>query len=145
LSSNTGEIVDFTSNSDPGVDEIIAHVTQNDITISCLATVTITSELFSQNSASEEGKRDNKGLPGYTFNHCPGELWRSSYDSERTIIIINSGHADFIFAAKNNSRKLRYITKLYAKELVLVNFPEADREKLLERMIELQLYTEENL
>ena len=41
--------------------------------------------------------------------------------------------------------KLRYIMRLFAKELVLANFPEADRDELLERMVELTLYTEENL
>ncbi len=144
FSSKTGEIVDFQAGSIPGVEEIIAYVTQNDKTVECTAVVTITGELFGKEEGEAVGG-NKKGLPGYTFNHCPGELWRSRYDSERGIIIINSGHADFLFASKSNPRKLRYITKLYAKELVLVNFPEADSDKLLERMIELQLYTEENL
>ena len=144
FSSNTGEIIEFKAGNIPGVEEIIAYVTENDKTVECSAVITITGELFGKEEG--EGVESNKkGLPGYTFNHCPGELWRSRYDSERGIIIINSGHADFLFASKANPRKLRYITKLYAKELVLVNFPEADSDKLLERMIELQLYTEENL
>lgn len=41
--------------------------------------------------------------------------------------------------------KVRYIARLFAKELVPANFPEADREELLERRVELTLYTEENL
>jgi len=41
--------------------------------------------------------------------------------------------------------KLRYIARLFAKELVLANFPEASREEILERLVELTLYTEENL
>ncbi|NQT58806.1 MAG: ATP-binding protein [Bacteroidetes bacterium] len=145
LSSHTGEIVKYTSSSEPGVEELIAQVSQNDTTITCQAAVTVTKELFSQPDEKGDGNKERKGLPGYTFNHSPGELWRSTFDLERSIIIINSGHADFLFASKSNSRKLRYIAKLYAKELVMVNFPEADKEKLLERMIELQLYTEENL
>ncbi|MGH8274278.1 MAG: hypothetical protein ACRES9_08525 [Gammaproteobacteria bacterium] len=36
-------------------------------------------------------------------------------------------------------------TRLYAKELVLQNFPGESADKLLERLIELSLYTEENL
>ena len=145
LSANSGDIVEYTSPREPGVEELVAHVTQNDTTVVCQATITITKELFSQSSGQGDGARDRKGLPGYTFKHSPGELWRSFFDVDRAIIIINSGHADFLFASKSNSRKLRYIAKLYAKELVLVNFPEADKEKLLERMIELQIYTEENL
>jgi len=38
-----------------------------------------------------------------------------------------------------------YITKLFTKELVLVNFPEAYRQSIMEQMIELQMYAEENL
>jgi hypothetical protein len=145
ITSTSGEIIDFTAYGEPGVEELVAYVTEKDRTILCTAVITITGELFGEHSEGSDLKKGRRGLPGYTYNHCPGELWRSKYDSERGIIIINSGHADFLFASKNNPRKLRYITKLYAKELVLVNFPEADREKLLERMIELQLYAEENL
>ena len=145
FSSMTGEFIEFRAGNVPGVEEIIAYVTENDKTIECSAVITITGELFGKEHEEAGGGGNKKGLPGYTFNHCPGELWRSRYDSERSIIIINSGHADFLFASKSNPRKLRYITKLYAKELVLINFPEADRDKMLERMIELQLYTEENL
>jgi hypothetical protein len=61
------------------------------------------------------------------------------------VVIINNGHADFIYASKNQIRKLRYITRLFFKELVIANFPEAGRDQLLERLIELQLYAEENL
>jgi hypothetical protein len=55
------------------------------------------------------------------------------------------GHRDFVFAARNKALKLRYICRLYAKELVLRNFVGVRAEELLERLIELSLYTEENL
>lgn len=146
ISSGYGDYVVFTAGKEPGVEELIAHVTQGDTTVTCSAVITITKELF-PNSSKESGstQRSRKGLPGYTFHHAPGELWRSRYDEDNGIIIVNNGHADYLFASKSNARKLRYISKLYAKELVIVNFPEADKEKLLERLIELQLYTEENL
>jgi hypothetical protein len=41
--------------------------------------------------------------------------------------------------------KIRYICRLFAKEMVLKNFPGYSPDLLLERMIELSLYTEENL
>jgi len=145
LSDSSGLFVEFTAGNDPGIEEITARVTQGDTEVVCSSVITITKELFSDDSAEGSSAKQKKGLPGYTVKHAPGELWRSTYDDERSIIIINSGHADYLFASKNNTRKLRYITKLYAKELVLVNFPEADKEKLLERLIELQIYTEENL
>ena len=59
--------------------------------------------------------------------------------------MINSGHRDFVYAARNKALKLRYICRLYGKELVLRNFVGVPAEQLLERLIELNLYTEENL
>jgi hypothetical protein len=41
--------------------------------------------------------------------------------------------------------KLRYLVRLYAKELVLRNFVGLPADQLLERMVELSLRTEENL
>lgn len=41
--------------------------------------------------------------------------------------------------------KLRYICRLFAKALVLKNFVGIPPEALLERLLELTLYTEENL
>jgi hypothetical protein len=34
---------------------------------------------------------------------------------------------------------------LFAKELVFANFPEASKEEILERMVELLMYTDEGL
>ena len=84
-------------------------------------------------------------MPGYTYQHAAGELWRSRYDEPQNVIVINNGHRDFIYASKSKALKLRYIARLFAKEIVLKNFQGSNSEKLLERMIELSLYTEENL
>jgi hypothetical protein len=88
---------------------------------------------------------NSKGLPNYTLESAPGQLWRSRYDQKRNIIIVNAGHRDFIYAVGQNARKLRYICRLFAKELILHNFIGMPSEQLLERLIELSLYTEENL
>jgi hypothetical protein len=85
------------------------------------------------------------GLPGYTFKRAAGELWRSKYETELNVIVINNGHRDFVYASKNRSLKIRYICRLFAKEMVQKNFPGSSPDQLLERMIELSLYTEENL
>lgn len=50
-----------------------------------------------------------------------------------------------MFASRTATSKLRYISRLYAKELVLTNFLGARPEELLERNIELTLYMEEHL
>jgi hypothetical protein len=85
------------------------------------------------------------GLPGYTFERAPGELWRSRFDAQRNLIIVNSGHRDFVFATRSRALQLRYLVRLYVKELVLKNFVGAPPEHVAERMIELSLYVEEKL
>jgi hypothetical protein len=67
------------------------------------------------------------------------------FDAERNIIVVNSEHRDFVFATRNRALQLRYLMKLYVKELVLRNFAGLPGEQLVERMIELSLYAEENL
>ena len=47
--------------------------------------------------------------------------------------------------ARGTTGKLRYICRLFSKELVLANFPGFGSSDLLERMIELSMYTEEHL
>ena len=74
-----------------------------------------------------------------------GELWRSRFDAERNLIIVNSGHRDFVFATRSRALQLRYLVRLYVKELVLRNFAGASAEQLAERMIELSLYVEDKL
>ena len=69
----------------------------------------------------------------------------SRFDAERNIIVVNSGHRDFVFATRNRALQLRYLAKLYVKELVLRNFAGVSAEQLLERTIELSLYAEEKL
>ena len=85
------------------------------------------------------------GLPSYTLEHAPGKLWRSRYEIERNLIVVNSGHRDYVFASRAKTLKLRYLARLYAKEMVRRNFPGLRGEELLDRLIELSLYTEEHL
>lgn len=67
------------------------------------------------------------------------------FDVSRNIIVVNDGHRDFVYAARSKSLKLRYLIRLYCKELVLRNFIGLPADQLLERMVELSLRTEENL
>ena len=104
--------------------------------------VTVTHELLPQlgNVAVE-----TQGLPGYTFERAAGESWRSKFDAARNLIVINNGHRDFVYAGRSKGLKLRYLVRLYAKELVLRNFVGLPADQLLERMVELSLRTEEHL
>ena len=88
---------------------------------------------------------NSRGLPGYTFERAPAELWRSRFDAERNLIVVNNGHRDFVFATRNRALQLRYLVRLYVKELVLRNFAGLPAGQLVERMIELSLYVEEKL
>jgi hypothetical protein len=53
------------------------------------------------------------------------------------VIVVNNGHRDFVFASRTQALKLRYLLRLYVKELVLRNFSGVPGDQLLERMIEL--------
>src|SRR5260370_35951556 len=76
---------------------------------------------------------------------APGESWRSRFDTKRNVIVVNNGHRDFVYASRGKTLKLRYLVRLYAKELVLRNFVGLPADQLLERMVELSLRTEEHL
>ena len=79
------------------------------------------------------------------MNAHPESLWRSRFDLNRHVIVINNGHRDFVYASRSKALKLRYLEWLYAKELVMHNFVGLPADQLLERMVELSLRTEEHL
>ncbi len=142
LENVDGEIVTVIAGREPGLAKIKLTTRQHEINCEAEALVTITDSL---ESVVQSGESHRAGLPGYTYLHAAGELWRSHYNEEQNIIVINNGHRDFVYASKTRALKLRYIARLFAKELVLKNFPGLNADRLLERMIELSLYTEENL
>ncbi|MDE2002482.1 MAG: ATP-binding protein [Betaproteobacteria bacterium] len=137
-----GEIATFRAGVEPGLARIEVAVTQGDIVCLAEAQVTVAASLLPK---SASGDASYQGLPGYTFQKAAGELWRSRFDAERNLVVINNGHRDFVYAARGRMLKLRYICRLFAKELVLKNFIGIPPEQLLERLLELSLYTEENL
>jgi Histidine kinase-, DNA gyrase B-, and HSP90-like ATPase len=136
------QAVNFLAPAEPGLVHVRVTVCQGDIVRSAEALITVTHELLPQVGSTII---DSQGLPGYTFERAPGESWRSKFDSTRNIIVVNSGHRDFVYAARSKSLKLRYLVRLYCKELVLRNFVGLPPDQLLERMVELSLRTEENL
>jgi hypothetical protein len=136
------QVATFIAPAEPGLVRIKLMVSQNEIERSAEALITVTRELLSQVGTS---MAESQGLPGYTFESAPGDSWRSRYDTTRNVIVINNGHRDFVYAARTRALKLRYLIRLYAKELVLRNFVGLPSDQLLERMVELSLRTEENL
>jgi hypothetical protein len=136
------QVATFIAPSEPGLVRVKVMVSQNEVERSAEALITVTRELLSQVGTTII---ESQGLPGYTFESAPGDSWRSRYDTSRNVIVINNGHRDFVYAARIKALKLRYLIRLYAKELVLRNFVGLPPDQLLERMVELSLRTEENL
>lgn len=142
LASTADQEVSYLAPGAPGLSRLKVSVTQRDIRCTAEALVTITDNL---DTAMNTAIVNARGLPGYTFERAAGELWRSRFDAERNVIVVNNGHRDFVFATRNRSLQLRYLVRLYVKELVLRNFAGLSAEQLLERMVELSLYAEEKL
>jgi hypothetical protein len=142
LESTESEIAEYTAAREPGLVRIRVTVTQEEITCAGEALITVTESLLPE---SNKTSAPHQGLPGYTYEKAPGELWRSRYNEDQNVIVINNGHRDYVFATKNKSLKIRYISRLFAKELIFKNFKGIPPDDLLERMIELTLYIEENL
>jgi hypothetical protein len=142
LASEHDQEISFQAPAMPGLVRLRATVRQRDVTCSAEALITVTDSLV---PSTGSGVIDARGLPGYTFECASGELWRSRFDATRNVIVVNNGHRDFVFASRTQALKLRYLLRLYVKELVLRNFRGAPGDQLLERMIELSLYTEDKL
>jgi len=141
LSKTDGEIVSYQAPTEPTLAKLRVTATQGETACQAETLVTITDSLLPERNSSSE----RRGLPSYTFQKAPGQLWRSRFDVEQNVIVINKGHRDFVYASRHKSLQLRYVCRLFAKELLVHNFPGQRPEQLLERMIELSLYTEENL
>lgn len=144
FADDAGEFAVLMAPDHPGLVRVAVLVEQrSEVRCEAEARITVTDEL--PVAADRRTATGGKGLPGYTFEHAPGALWRSQFDAERNLIVVNNGHRDFVFASKARAMQLRYIGRLYAKELVKKNFPGVSSDELLERMLELTLYVEEGL
>ncbi len=148
LSSTSDQEVSFEAPSSPVLVRLSIAVSQRDLRCSAEALITVTDSL---DVAIGPAVVNARGLPGYTFERAGGELWRSRFDAGRNLIVVNSGHRDFVFATRSRALQLRYLVRLYVKELVLKNFVVLKNfaglpvEQVVERMIELSLYVEEKL
>jgi hypothetical protein len=132
----------FHAPGEPGVSRVEVQVRQGDTIATAEAVVTVTEELL---ATFGQATVPAQGLPGYSFERAAGESWRSRFDAACNLILVNNGHRDFVFASRSKALKLRYLVRLYAKELIMRNFAGMPTEQLLDRMIELSLRTEEHL
>ncbi len=95
--------------------------------------------------AGDENYGSVRGLPSYCLKAARGQPWRSRYDVRKNEIIINSAHSDFLNSKTTLAKHRRYIGKLYAKEVVLLNFPHESSGDAMERLIEVIVRTEDAL
>lgn len=128
--------------NEPSLAKVEVRVRDNDLEVSAEAVITITDSLI---EPAQQTTDIGRGIPSYTFEHLPGKLSRSWFDVDKNVVVVNSGHRDFLFASRARALKLRYICRLFCKELVLHNFAGTASDTLLERLIELSLHTEEHL
>ena len=142
LLSTSDQEVSFIAPSSPVLVRLSVAVSQRDICCSAEALITVTDSL---DAAIGPAVVNARGLPGYTFERAAGELWRSRFDAVRNLIVVNNGHRDFVFATRSRALQLRYLVRLYVKELVLKNCAGLAAEQVADRMIELSLYVEEKL
>ena len=142
LEDAAAEYATFVAPEEPALVRVGVWARQGEAVCEAHALVTVTDRLLPE---TRESTGSAHGLPGYTLEHAPGQLWRSRLDPDQNLIVVNSGHRDYVFAARAKSLKLRYLVRLYAKEMVRRNFPGLRGEELLDRLIELSLYTEEHL
>ena len=84
-------------------------------------------------------------MPSYRLEAEHGQARRSSYSPSANEIVINSAHRDFLASKTTLAKHRRYIGKLYAKEVVLINFPHESPSEVMERLIEITLRTEDAL
>ena len=142
LDKTDGEIVRVTAPEEPGLIRVKASVCQGAVTCEAECSIAVAALIVDRPS---KDVFTQKGLPGYTLENARRSMWRSRYDEKRNVIVINSSHRDFVFASRNRSRKIRYISRLFSKELVSKNFIGLSADDMMERLIELSLYVEEKL
>jgi hypothetical protein len=99
---------------------------------------------FAEGAGDADGP-SQRGLPSYRLEAEHGQPWRSRYDQRHNEIVINSAHRDFLASRVSPAKHRRYIGKLYAKEVVLSNFPHESPAQALERLVEITLRTEDSL
>jgi len=82
--------------------------------------------------------REVGGIPEPEAVHAPAEAWRSRVRGSAWQY--NTGHRDYRAVADVEARRVRYLSCLFAKELVLRNFGRPCDDEVLERLVEVLTY-----
>lgn len=130
----------FTAPAEPGNAVIRILVRTGDNTLSAEARARILAP-----EEMEAGISMGRGLPNYRLTADFAGAWRSRYLPRPNLIEINSGHKDFLATRDILAEHKRYVAKLYAKEIVMLNFPGTSQEQSLECIIEILVRMEKLL
>ncbi|MFH1761788.1 MAG: hypothetical protein ABIA63_11875 [bacterium] len=136
-----GAETDYSSNSE-GFAELCVSARKDRITLTARARIRIRKVEREQEDILHGG---GQGLPTYKLIADFRGNWRSKYQIKTNTIEINSAHTDYITCRYRMAKMRKYIAKLYAKEIVLINFINDKPEQITERMIELLVRIEESL
>lgn len=88
--------------------------------------------------AKLRGENPDAGIPDPKRVFDPHGDWRSRLAGRRWEY--NAAHPDYQAVLEDPKRRLRYLTHLFCKEIVLRNYGEPKDERLLERMVEVLTY-----
>jgi hypothetical protein len=116
----------YTAPGEPAMARIVASGIQGERSAEGIVEVAVLAGLAAQERVS--------GIPEPVAVHAPGETWRSRMRGGKWEF--NSGHRDYQAVEANESRRVRYVIHLFAKEVVLRNFGQPAEGPLLERMVE---------
>ena len=126
-SSRSGSRV-FRHPASPGLARLRLSVAQREVTCTAEALITVTDE--SRDARWVRRWSTHAGFPVIPSSARPGSCGARRFDAERNLIVVNNGHRDFVFATRNRALQLRYLVRLYVKELVLRNFAGLPAEQL---------------
>jgi len=145
LRSTTHNTAQFQAPDKPGIARIRATLTHRGVIKYAEALVTISTQATNPMESESDDEELDLEIPDMELVEKHGELWRSSYDQDKFMMYVNSGHRDYIFASRNNQMLTRYIAKLYCKELVLINSHHKSAVEIMDQFVQIETYLDEYL
>lgn len=136
LERDSGMTNVFRAGSEPGSATVVATAREEAYVAAGEARIDIV-------EAIDSAEQPRAGIPEPVFVAEPMASWRSRMRDGAWEV--NSEHPDFRVAAESGRRKLRYLTALLAKEVVLHSFPSPQLEAALERLVGVQTIAERGL
>jgi hypothetical protein len=131
-----GRVALFRAGAEPGAATVIATAEESGQVARGEASVEIVEQLGGSPS-------QRAGIPEPIFVDEGASAWRSRMVDGRWEV--NSGHPDFHAASESSKRKVRYLTALLGKEIVLHSFPAPQLGAALERLVGVLTITERRL